>query len=71
LAVNPTLTTQAIENMKNQPLPQTMINIKEKQLGRPLQVEDYRQDEFLREAVKVNIIELEKAEFEAIFKKFD
>jgi plasmid replication initiation protein len=70
LTVNPTLTTQAIENMKTQALPQTMINIKEKQLGRPLQVEDYRQDEFLREAVKVNIIELEKVEFEAIFKRF-
>jgi plasmid replication initiation protein len=70
LAVNPNLTTQAIENMKTQALPQTMINIKEKQLGRPLQVEDYRQDEFLREAVKVNIIELEKVEFETIFKKF-
>jgi plasmid replication initiation protein len=71
LAIKPNLTIQAIENMKTQPLPQTMINIKEKQLGRPLQVEDYRQDEFLREAVKVNIIELEKAEFEEIFKRFD
>jgi plasmid replication initiation protein len=71
LAIKPNLTIQAIENMKTQLLPQTMINIKEKQLGRPLQLEDYRQDEFLREAVKVNIIELEKAEFEEIFKRFD
>ena len=63
---NPDITLKAIEGLKEDVLIQQRIEMKEKQLGRGLNVQDYRDDMILVEAVKMQIIALKKERFEGI-----
>lgn len=60
---NPSITNQAIQRINDNPLLSSLLSEKEESLGRRLEVEDYRQDEQLRNFVKRNIIELSKDDF--------
>ena len=68
---NPSITNQAIEALQGNPIFKVVIQKKEKELGRPLDVEDYRQDRILREMVKGRIVELEKEKFNGILIEYE
>jgi plasmid replication initiation protein len=63
---NPNITAQAIELLKDDIFTKKRIEIREKQLGRVLEIQDYRDDKILMNGVKLKIIELEKDRFESI-----
>lgn len=71
VATFPNITLEAIEGIKNTPMAKLVIEKKELALGRPLTVEDYRQDKILREFVKGKIIELKPAHFSALVNEFE
>jgi len=68
---NPGLTGKAIEALNDNLVMKSMIEKKEKALGRHLEVEDYRQDRMLREMVKGKIVELERGRFSDILEEFE
>jgi plasmid replication initiation protein len=65
------LTQKAIESIKQVEAKKILILKKEKELGRELELEDYRNSKILRGFLKGEIIELKKERFKDIFKKFD
>ena len=68
---NPGITEQAIQTIQENTLFKVLIQKKAKELGRELQVEDYRQDRKLRELVKSKIFELAKDKFSDILEEFE
>ena len=68
---NPEITDIAITQLKISDMESVIIEEKEKQLGRPLDVEDFREDRVLREAVKRRIMEIEKSRFTGILKEYE
>ena len=68
---NPGITEQAIQTIQENTLFKVLIQKKAKELGRDLQVEDYRQDRKLRELVKSKIFELAKDKFSDILEEFE
>lgn len=71
VAKNPSLTGKAIAKISKSQIAKVIIKQKEEQLGRPLSVEDYRQDRTLREFVKNTIVEMKMAEFATIFEEYE
>ena len=67
LKEKPDLTQQAIEVLKQEAKSKHLISEKEALLGRPLVVEDYRQDVRLRKLVKEKIVFLSEEQFKDIF----
>lgn len=67
---NPNITAEAIQRIKDNPLLSSLLSGKEESLGRSLEIEDYRQDEQLRNLVKRNIIELTKDDFLEIMSEY-
>lgn len=65
------ITIQAINKIKNNVFINSLVSAKEAALGRPLSVEDYRQDAKLRDLVKLNIVELSKERFTDIIKTYN
>jgi plasmid replication initiation protein len=63
---NPNITSQAIEALKEDVLIQKIVELKENNFGRPLDIQDYRDDSVLMNAVRMKIVELKKDQFEAI-----
>lgn len=70
-SADPGITTGAIEAMRENPIIKAYIANREKQLERPLELEDFRTDKRLREWVKSKIIEANKQEFESIFATYE
>jgi plasmid replication initiation protein len=67
---NPEVTLQAIQSLQSNERSKKWIEKTELQLQRPLTVEDYRQDEYLREFVMQAIVEQNKVVFANIFAAF-
>ena len=63
LANNPELTQEAIDKIKTNPISNKEVLLKEKELKRVLNIDDYRQDIKLRHMVRANIVELSKEQF--------
>jgi plasmid replication initiation protein len=61
---DPHVTTRAIERLRNDMPTKKRVEVKERQLGRMLEVQDYREDKILMTAVKAMIIQLKKEEVE-------
>jgi plasmid replication initiation protein len=59
---DPDITRRAIERLRNETLAKKRVELKERQLGRTLDVQDYRDDKILMAAVKVMIVQLKKEE---------
>jgi plasmid replication initiation protein len=59
---DPDITRRAIERLKNETLVKKRVEVKERQLGRTLNVQDYRDDKILMTAVKAMIVQLKKEE---------
>lgn len=70
-SADPGITGRAIEAMRENPAIKIYIANKEKELKRPLEIEDFRTDKRLREWVKSKIIEANKEEFESIFAAYE
>ena len=70
-SADPGITGRAIEAMRENPAIKIYIANKEKELQRPLEIEDFRTDKRLREWVKSKIIEANKEEFEPIFAAYE
>lgn len=66
LDVTPQLRQQAIDMIKANPLSNKAVLLKENELGRSLDIEDYREDIKLRHMVRANIVELAKDQFTQI-----
>lgn len=66
LEVTPQLTQQAIDMITANPLGKKAVLLKEKELGRTLNIDDFREDIRLRNMVRANIVELAKDEFVTI-----
>jgi plasmid replication initiation protein len=71
VTANPELTNKAIAKIAKSQLAKVIIKEKEKELGRPLEIEDYRQDRTLREFVKNTIVEMQMKQFLGIFEKYE
>lgn len=67
----PEVTEAAIEEVKNSHMAKNLIEKKEIDLGRTLEIEDYRQDKMLRELVKGEIIGLKAEFFTEMMQEFD
>ncbi|MFK7980396.1 MAG: replication initiation protein [Saprospiraceae bacterium] len=65
-ATDETVTNQAIQAIKKNILTSVIIRAKEKELNRPLEIEDFRQDKQLRTLVISNIVKLEERRFKDI-----
>lgn len=65
-ATDETVTNQAIQTIKKNILTSVIIRAKEKELNRPLEIEDFRQDKQLRTLVISNIVKLEERRFKDI-----
>jgi plasmid replication initiation protein len=63
---NPNITKQAIEALKEDVLVQKIVELKENNFGRPLDIQDYRDDSVLMNAVRMKIVELKHEQFESI-----
>lgn len=70
-ATDETVTLEAIDTIKSNRLTEALVRAKEKSIGRPLQLEDYRQDERLRTMVINTIIQIRRGQFEDILKIFN
>lgn len=66
----PGITMEAIENIREDRLFKAIIEQKEKTNQKPLELEDYRQDEVLRRMVKQKIMELSSGSFEEILEDY-
>ena len=64
------ITARAIAAIEENPLTEALLKVKEKELGRKLEVDDYRNDERLRIMVIMNIQEQQKARFEDILEAY-
>ena len=60
------VTNQAIRAIKKNILTSAIIRTKEKELDRPLEIEDFRKDRQLRTLVISNIVKLEEEQFKDI-----
>ena len=67
----PSLTNAAIDALRDTAFYKNYIAKQEEELGKALDVEDFRQDKKLREGVKLKIMELKKDEFEAIWENYN
>lgn len=67
----PDITERAIEQLGESPVVKLLIEKKERSLKRPLEIEDYRKDETLREFVKGKIIELAGDRFVDIMEEYE
>ncbi len=65
------ITTQAINAIKENPMNKKYILLKEQKLGRKLEVEDYREDKRLRTLVTGKIVALKKDNFTDILTRFE
>jgi plasmid replication initiation protein len=70
-ASKPTLTDEAIADLRTQKVSKKMIEAREKELGHPLDVQDFREDRTLREMVKTRIFELHRADFVDVLSDFE
>ena len=64
------VTLKAIAVIKSNPLTEALIRDKEQAIGRPLTIEDYREDERLRTMVINNIVQLQQEHFADIIESF-
>lgn len=67
---SPSITLEAIENIREDGLFKAIIEQKEEINQKPLEIEDYRQDEVLRRMVKQKIMELSSGSFTGILKEY-
>ncbi len=67
----PDITGRAIQILKEGKVEKIFIARKEKELGRSLVLEDYREDRLLRESVKNKIVALARNRFEDIINDFE
>ena len=67
---NPSVTEDAIRLLKESPVTRGIIEEKQQSLGRPLEIEDFRQDRMLREFTKGKIFELHQPQFVDILAEF-
>lgn len=67
---NPAIIGQAIQAIQEHFLYKEIIQKKEEELGRELQLEDYRKDKTLRDLVKEKIFELAQDKFSDILEEF-
>ena len=65
-----TIIDKAIVALRSNPAITTLIELKEKEKGKELRIEDYRQNEQLRAMVIDNIVEQEKSAFRDIYEEF-
>lgn len=70
-ASKPDLTNEAITSLRTHPMSKKLIEDREKELGQPLDVQDFRDDRTLRELVKNRIFELHKPDFADILADFE
>lgn len=68
---NPSLTSQAIEALYENPISKSVIDEQEKTLDRSLTIEDFRQERILREMVKAKIVDMQKPDFAVIFEQHE
>ncbi len=68
---NPGVTEEAIRLIKESPVTRGIIEEKQQALGRPLEIEDFRQDRMLREFTKGKIFELHRERFEDVLAEFE
>ncbi|MCB0517320.1 MAG: replication initiation protein [Lewinellaceae bacterium] len=68
---DPTITNRAVEALNRNPALKVFVERKSKSLGRPLELDDYRNDRTLRDLIKGMIIELAKSQFLDIDAEFD
>lgn len=68
---DPTLTLTAVNELKTSPMTKIVIDAEEIKLGRPLELEDFRQTKMLRDLVKGKIAELRPARFSEVLHKFE
>jgi plasmid replication initiation protein len=71
VGLEPELTELAIHEIHSNVFCRSYIETKESFLGRPLAIEDFRQDRTLREWVKSKIVELRKGAFEEILMSYE
>jgi len=71
VAEQPDITARAIQMVKTSKIGEVFITKKEKELGRPLVLKDYREDRMLRESVKNKIVLLAKNRFMDIINDFE
>lgn len=71
VTANPSLTNKAIAKIAKSQIAIVIIKQKEEKLGRPLEVEDYRQDRTLREFVKNTIMEMKINHFTNILEEYE
>lgn len=71
VTANPELTEKAISKIAKSRIAKVIIKEKEEKLGRPLDVEDYRQDRTLREFVKNTIMEMKMNHFTEILDAYN
>lgn len=65
------LTDEAIKKLNQNPVAKIVLQKKRSDLGRDLEIEDYRQDKMLREMVKTKIITLRESAFKKIFSTYN
>lgn len=70
-SADPTLTEKAIDNLKNSPMTKIVVSSEELKLGRPLEIEDFRQIKILRDLVKGKIVELNSESFSEVLATFE
>lgn len=70
-AIQPDITERAIALLRENSIAKVVIEKKEKKLKRVLEVEDFRQDQMLREFVKRKIVELANDQFEDVISEFE
>ena len=68
---DPTLTLSAVNELKTSPMTKIVIEAEEIKLGRPLDLEDFRQTKMLRDLVKGKIAELRPESFLEILHDFE
>ena len=70
-ALDPSVTEQAIRNLRESPFVKPIVEEREEQMNRVLVVEDFRQDKILRELVKGKIIDGHKEFFAEIIQYYE
>ena len=68
---DPAVTGRAIESIRQNNLAKVFVEKKEAKLGRPLAIEDFRQDKLLRDMVKRTIFDMHKDKFGDILERFE
>jgi plasmid replication initiation protein len=70
-AIDPSVTEQAISNLRESPFVKPLVEERELQMNRVLVIEDFRQDKILRELVKGKIIDGHKDFFAEITHQYE